>query len=74
MNGSYDFGPSPYRFFNLWLSLEGLDYIVSKAWHDSVFSGTSDSRLSKKLKAIKNNIKTWRLERKHKQNADYKEL
>lgn len=60
----FDFGLMLFRFFNSWLSLEGFDGIVKKAWENSFPSGTSDRRFAHKLKAVKNDIKKWRVDSK----------
>lgn len=56
-----DFGPRPFKFFNSWLNLEGIDIAVCTAWVKASPSGTADRRLLEKFKAVKNELKAWRL-------------
>lgn len=60
VNGCFDFGPSPFRFFNSWLMVDGLDDIVKKVWVQSSLSGTTNCRLAKKCIVVTNELKRWR--------------
>jgi len=47
----------PFRFQNFWIKYQQLDSIVTKTWKISI-KGTKMFQFSRKLKALKNNIKT----------------
>lgn len=65
-----DFGPRPFRFFNSWLHLEGIDSVVRNAWSMSLPSGTADRRLLNKFKTVKGVLKNWRLALALKEKSD----
>lgn len=74
INDVFDFGPSPFRFFNSWLSIDGIDELVNNAWRHCCPSGTADVRLLRKLKNVKRVLKFWRSESKHKETAEQTRL
>ncbi|KAD3640900.1 hypothetical protein E3N88_30123 [Mikania micrantha] len=72
-----DFGPLPFRFYNSWLSYPELDEIVIKSWsnHTQIMGmGAADFILSKKLKALKVDIKKWVKEKTEKDNREFNTL
>ncbi|GJU58049.1 RNA-directed DNA polymerase, eukaryota [Tanacetum coccineum] len=55
---SLDYGPSPFRFFHSWFSIEGFDSFVENAWKSlRVEEGNGLIRLKKKLQLLKLAIK-----------------
>nr|XP_043639705.1 uncharacterized protein LOC122610815 [Erigeron canadensis] len=56
---SLDFGPSPFRFFNSWLSKPGIDDVVSNSLSSGPFWGRPNQILNLKLKHLKSELKTW---------------
>ena len=54
-----DFGPKPFRFFNIWLDKWDIGQIVENAWKKEVRSRRPDCRLRDKLKNIKNDLRKW---------------
>lgn len=54
-----DFGPTPFRFFNAWLSIEGFSALVVNSWNQVGISDSSSTVLKDKLKRLKNHIKVW---------------
>ncbi|GKA06654.1 RNA-directed DNA polymerase, eukaryota [Tanacetum coccineum] len=57
---SLDYGPSPFRFFHSWFSIEGFDSFVENAWKSlRVEEGNGLIRLKKKLQLLKLTIKEW---------------
>ncbi|KAD4178488.1 hypothetical protein E3N88_27079 [Mikania micrantha] len=72
-----DFGPSPFRFYNSWLLYPELFEVVNSSWknHTQLLdTGAADYNLSKKLKALKIDIKKWVKEKKEKDNRVYTTL
>nr|GEV11277.1 hypothetical protein [Tanacetum cinerariifolium] len=58
-----DFGPSPFKLYNSWLSRDGFDDIVKSTW-DSMQTGNGSNKISSyvKLKNLKNAIKKWQVD------------
>ena len=55
-------GPSPFRFENLWLKVEGFKDLMRSWWQGMSVSGRVSYKLATKLKAIKQNLKVWNRE------------
>lgn len=56
-----DFGPCPFKFFNSWITLDGLDGVVKEYW-GSVKTGNGENAfvtLKNKLRGLKAVIKQW---------------
>ncbi|XP_022024330.1 uncharacterized protein LOC110924645 [Helianthus annuus] len=58
------FGPSPFRLFNSWFSLEGFDEAVRRGLDKLSESRFKDEEMSDKLKAVKEELKKWRKNKK----------
>nr|GEZ57675.1 RNA-directed DNA polymerase, eukaryota, reverse transcriptase zinc-binding domain protein [Tanacetum cinerariifolium] len=57
---SYDYGPTPFRFFQHWLELDGFNSFVTSQWNKApVDSAIGLRNLMGKLKFIKSCIKEW---------------
>jgi hypothetical protein len=56
---SFDNGPTPFRFFNSWLKMEGLEGVVSDAIGKARTSEPPDVILADKFKQIKAATKLW---------------
>ena len=52
-------GPSPYRFENMWLKVEGFRDLLKSWWEGDNFSGSSSFILVEKLKVLKAKLKEW---------------
>ncbi|GKC17980.1 hypothetical protein Tco_1014762 [Tanacetum coccineum] len=60
-----DYGSSPFPMFHSWFKMEGFDKVVEDTWHSIVIGDTNGiSRMQKKLKFLKAQIKTWIKENK----------
>ncbi|GJZ15913.1 RNA-directed DNA polymerase, eukaryota [Tanacetum coccineum] len=55
-----DYGPTPFRFFNSWLDMEGFHHLVSQTWHhDGIVKACGFTSLKKKLQNLKSVIRAW---------------
>ena len=52
-------GPSPFRFENMWLKVEGFKDLLKSWWEGDNFSGSSSFILVEKLKVLKSKLKEW---------------
>ena len=52
-------GPSPFRFENMWLKVEGFKDFLRSWWQGTVIRGNVSFRLAAKLKELKQKIKSW---------------
>ncbi|GJV26880.1 RNA-directed DNA polymerase, eukaryota [Tanacetum coccineum] len=56
-----DYGPTPFRIFHSWFSLEGFDNLVKESWSKPVLAEkNSMDRLKNKFQNLKASIKMWR--------------
>ena len=55
-------GPSPFRFENMWLKVEGFKDLLRSWWQGMSVSGRASYKLATKLKGIKQNLKVWNRE------------
>lgn len=55
-------GKSPFCFENMWLRVEGFKDLVRRWWTGYTFSGSFSHILACKLKALKQDLKTWNRE------------
>ncbi|RVW16952.1 LINE-1 reverse transcriptase-like [Vitis vinifera] len=55
-------GPSPFRFENMWLKVEGFKDLLRSWWQGMSVSGRASYRLATKLKVIKQKLKVWNRE------------
>ena len=55
-------GPSPFRFENMWLKVEGFKDLIGGWWQGIVVRGNPSYRLAIKLKELKQNLKIWNKE------------
>ncbi|GJW28176.1 RNA-directed DNA polymerase, eukaryota [Tanacetum coccineum] len=66
---SIDYGPSPFRFFHSWFTMEGFDSFVENTWKSfNIGEANGLIRLKKKLQFLKIAIKAWTKEAKMKSN------
>ncbi|GJS34375.1 RNA-directed DNA polymerase, eukaryota [Tanacetum coccineum] len=57
---SFDFGPTPFRIFHSWFSMEGFDSFVETTWKSmNVLDSNGLVRMKKKLQLLKTSIKVW---------------
>nr|XP_043616324.1 uncharacterized protein LOC122588274 [Erigeron canadensis] len=68
-----DFGPTPFKFYNSWLQLNGFDEVFKKSWDTSVHKSSKNAFvvLKDKLKALKTDLKSWRKEENQVRNLDH---
>ncbi|KAD4982817.1 hypothetical protein E3N88_19488 [Mikania micrantha] len=64
-----DYGPSPFKFYNSWLKVEGIDEVVKGAIVNCDLSGRPDVVLMTKLRQVKAKIREWRNMRSEKEPA-----
>ncbi|RVW93878.1 Transposon TX1 uncharacterized 149 kDa protein [Vitis vinifera] len=55
-------GPTPFRFENMWLKVEGFQDMVRTWWQGIDVRGSSSYRLAFKMKEIKKKLKVWNKE------------
>ncbi|RVW37305.1 LINE-1 reverse transcriptase-like [Vitis vinifera] len=55
-------GPSPFRFENMWLKVEGFLDLVRGWWREIEVRGTASYRLAAKTKELKQKLKVWNRE------------
>lgn len=55
-----DFGPSPFRSYDHWLTLQGFTALVKVLWDQNPICGSLDFVLKVKFKRLKEGITTWR--------------
>ncbi|XP_071738628.1 uncharacterized protein [Rutidosis leptorrhynchoides] len=55
-----NFGPKPFKVFDIWFSEDDVVEVISKAWDTSVVGGSrKDSLFKNKLKNVKMDLKDW---------------
>ncbi|GJW17758.1 RNA-directed DNA polymerase, eukaryota, reverse transcriptase zinc-binding domain protein [Tanacetum coccineum] len=56
----YDYRPAPFRFFHYWFEIKGFDKFVEDSWKEAVVvEPNAMTKLIKKLKHLKENIRLW---------------
>ncbi|GJW55867.1 RNA-directed DNA polymerase, eukaryota [Tanacetum coccineum] len=60
-----DYGPTPFRMFHSWFSMEGFDSFVTEKWKGLIVTDSNAIiRIKKKLQLLKMELKTWVKEKK----------
>nr|GEZ54635.1 RNA-directed DNA polymerase, eukaryota, reverse transcriptase zinc-binding domain protein [Tanacetum cinerariifolium] len=55
---TYDYGPSPFRFFKYWAEVDGFEKLIVETWSDTAAYGSNDMlNLMYKLKNLKKKIR-----------------
>ncbi|GFY88782.1 hypothetical protein Acr_06g0007220 [Actinidia rufa] len=54
-----DWGPKPFKFFNVWLSNPNCVKLMEEAWESNTDQGWAAFRIHKKLKSMKASLKVW---------------
>ena len=62
VGGGMNRGPTPFRFENMWLQVEGFKDLVRKWWEGYVVHGSPSYRLARKLRWLKEDLKRWNRE------------
>ena len=57
--GGMSRGPSPFRFENMWLKVEGFKELLREWWQGGERVGRASFRLADKMKVMKEKIKVW---------------
>ncbi|KAL6343127.1 hypothetical protein AAG906_019670 [Vitis piasezkii] len=52
-------GPSPFRFENMWLKVEGVKELMKSWWEGVSFNGSASFILAEKIKVLKAKLKEW---------------
>ncbi|GKB49944.1 RNA-directed DNA polymerase, eukaryota, reverse transcriptase zinc-binding domain protein [Tanacetum coccineum] len=66
----HDYGPTPFRFYHYWFDLDGFDNFVEQAWMNApICDPNAMVKFSKKLRYLKQCIRTWIKEFKLKANS-----
>ncbi|RVW73021.1 hypothetical protein CK203_057450 [Vitis vinifera] len=52
-------GPSPFRFENMWLKVEGVKELMKSWWEGVSFNGSASFILAEKIKVLKVKLKEW---------------
>ncbi|WJZ80362.1 hypothetical protein VitviT2T_000290 [Vitis vinifera] len=52
-------GPSPFRFENMWLKVEGVKELMKSWWEGGRFNGSASFILAEKIKVLKAKLKEW---------------
>ena len=55
-------GSAPFKFENMWFKVEGFKDLIRNWWRGIEVSGSTDFRLSAKLKELKQKLKVWNRE------------
>nr|GEZ27297.1 RNA-directed DNA polymerase, eukaryota, nucleotide-binding alpha-beta plait domain protein [Tanacetum cinerariifolium] len=57
---TYDYGPSPFRFFKYWAKVDGFEKLIMETWSHTAACGSNDMlNLMYKLKNLKKKIRGW---------------
>ena len=62
MGGGIRRGPTPFRFENMWLKVEGFKDLVHSWWQGIEVRGSASYKLATKMKEIKQKLKVWNRE------------
>ena len=60
--GTWPNGPSPFRFENMWLKVEGFKDLITDWWQSFDFMGTHSYVMMEKMRALKVKLKAWNKE------------
>ncbi|RVW15899.1 hypothetical protein CK203_073125 [Vitis vinifera] len=52
-------GPSPFRFENMWLKVEGIKELMKSWWEGVSFNGSASFMMAEKIKVLKVKLKEW---------------
>ncbi|RVW37936.1 Transposon TX1 uncharacterized 149 kDa protein [Vitis vinifera] len=52
-------GPSPFRFENMWLKVEGVKELMKSWWEGVSFNGSASFIMAEKIKVLKVKLKEW---------------
>ncbi|GJZ12967.1 RNA-directed DNA polymerase, eukaryota, partial [Tanacetum coccineum] len=56
----FDYGPTPFRYFNYWTEMEGFNKFVEDTWNEAPCDGSNAMiNMMKKLKYLKMRIREW---------------
>ncbi|XP_071728455.1 uncharacterized protein [Rutidosis leptorrhynchoides] len=59
LDNEVDFGPKPFKVFDDWICIEGVDKVVEQSWKEELGGYRMDCVFCNKLKRLKNTLKVW---------------
>ncbi|RVX09210.1 LINE-1 reverse transcriptase-like [Vitis vinifera] len=60
--GGMSRGPSPFRFENMWLKVDGFKELLREWWQGGARGGRASFRMAAKMKEMKEKIKVWNMD------------
>lgn len=73
-NAVVKFGPPPFKFFNSWLLMDGIEDVVHTTWSNFRGYGMADRQLLAKFKFLKQALRRWRNEKYKIENQEIEAL
>ncbi|XP_071694661.1 uncharacterized protein [Rutidosis leptorrhynchoides] len=58
-DGEVDFGPKPFKIFDDWFVVEGIDKVIADSWSGPMGGNRKDCVFRNKLKRLKGDLKEW---------------
>ncbi|XP_071708249.1 uncharacterized protein [Rutidosis leptorrhynchoides] len=58
-DGEVDFGPKPFKIFDDWFLVEGIDKVIADSWSGPMGGNRKDCVFRNKLKRLKGDLKEW---------------
>ncbi|XP_071740634.1 uncharacterized protein [Rutidosis leptorrhynchoides] len=58
-DNNIDFGPKPFKLFDIWLENKEVESIIIEAWNKTVTNARPDCFLRDRLKNVKNSLREW---------------
>ncbi|XP_071727431.1 uncharacterized protein [Rutidosis leptorrhynchoides] len=54
-----DFGPKPFKIFDDWLYMDGVNSVIEQAWNEDISGNRKDCIFRNKLKRVKSALREW---------------
>nr|GEY21532.1 RNA-directed DNA polymerase, eukaryota [Tanacetum cinerariifolium] len=71
----YDYDPVPFQFFHYWFEVDGFDKFIKDSWKDApIIESNALVRMMKKLKYLREKIRTWNKLNKEKSHKSKRSL
>ncbi|XP_071700036.1 uncharacterized protein [Rutidosis leptorrhynchoides] len=58
-DGNVDFGPKPFKIFDIWMEHKDIEDVITFAWNKEVKGSMPDCIFRDKLKNVKNSLREW---------------